>query len=527
MSVDFATKIEKENRLKEFKTNINDFVKKLKSDPTLINELDDDEINILYEHRNPYVKKLPLGKDNDSTYNCMSFTNSPDKWYEKLHITTMTGFLYRRMHEYEVDEQDLTTAIDNKMFLETHITNDESNMEAYKQKYFNDVKYKYIKEKYNFTVPSREGEDIPDDQKYKEDNMIYEYDLSLDESVEVDNLLVKHVKDLHYKPVVKLNREKRSRYIDSLIEKQSEEEKKVIERFLDSIFKFNPDKHVRQSYKYEPIENKYENYKENVLYKVSDEIKQDLDIIKSHIPSDNVFYNYNQYFEHSYEIMRAATEHIYNLSPLIELAFNIYAQYKTVEECRDFVEKYQHLVKNDITIVQNNSWRLVLNGFAENKKVNEVIDKQNVFLQNMLKQHEKDTKIKQEILDKQVEIKKIKNIKRMGKKNNNSIKDYEGLDEGYLRRSGAQKPELDLENIKDEIDELEEQLVSEYGAPLDEDGIPEDCIAVEVFHSNPNQKTFETSRIFSLSEQLDPELSKMADEDKIADFNKKKAINNL
>lgn len=78
MSTDFALKIEKENRIKNFKNNINDLVKNLKSNPSLINELDDDEINILYEHRNPYIKKLPLGAENDNTYNCMSFTNSPD-----------------------------------------------------------------------------------------------------------------------------------------------------------------------------------------------------------------------------------------------------------------------------------------------------------------------------------------------------------------------------------------------------------------------------------------------------------------
>ena len=526
MSTDFALKIEKENRIKNFKNNINDLVKNLKSNPSLINELDDDEINILYEHRNPYIKKLPLGAENDNTYNCMSFTNSPDKWYEKLHITAMTGFLYRRAYEHEIEEKDLTVEIDNKLFLESTILNDEINIDAFKQKYYNDVKYDYIKSKYGFKVSSREGETVDEEIKCKQENSIFNYELSLDECVELDNLLVKFVKDKHYQPVIKLNREKRSRYIDSLIEKQSDYEKQIIERFLDTVFKFNPDKHVRQSYKYEPIENKYENYKENVLSKVTDDIKQDLEIIKSHIPSDNVFYNYNQYFEHSYEIMRAATEHIYGLTPFIELAFDIYAQYKTIEQCKDFVEKYQHLVKNDITIVQNNSWRLVLNGFAENKKVNEVVDKQNVFLQNMLKQHEKDTKIKQEILDKQVEIKKIKNIKRMGKKND-SMKDYEGLDDGYLRRSGAQKADINVDDIGTEIDELEEQLVSEYGAPLDEDGIPEDCIAIDVFHSNPNEKTFETSRIFSMSEQLDPELSKIADEDKIADFNKKKSMMNM
>ena len=107
------------------------------------------------------------------------------------------------------------------------------------------------------------------------------------------------------------------------------------------------------------------------------------------------------------------------------------------------------------------------------------------------------------------------------------MKDYEGLDDGYLRRSGAQKADINVDDIGTEIDELEEQLVSEYGAPLDEDGIPEDCIAIDVFHSNPNEKTFETSRIFSMSEQLDPELSKIADEDKIADFNKKKSMMNM
>lgn len=525
MSVDFAAKIEKDNRIKEFKNNIHDFVNKLKKNPELINELDDDEINILYEYRNPYVKKLPLGDQNDNTYNCMSFTNSPDKWYEKLHTTTMVGFLYRRLHEYEIEENDIKYTIDNKQFLEEYIPNTKDNFNIYKQKHYNDIKYQFLKEKYNIVLNSRETtEEVSPEDKDKDENIIYSHELTLDESVEVDNRLDKFVEETYYKPVVKLNREKRSNYIDSLIQQQSDEERLVIERFLNSIFNFNPDKHVRQSYKYEPNENKYENYKDNVLTPVTKDIQEDLENIKKHIPSDNVFYNYNQYFEHSYEIMRAATENIYKLSPLIELAFNIYAQFKTPEECKEFVEKYQHLVKNDITIVQNNSWRLVLNGFAENKKVNEIVDKQNIFLQNMLKQHEKDTKIKEEILNKQVEVKKIKNIKRMGKKNN-AMKDYEGLDDGYMRRSGAQSVNVNTDNITSEIDEIEEQLISEYGAPVDEDGIPEDCIAVDVFHSNPNKNTFETSRIFSKSEQLDSELSKIADEDKLAEFNKKRALN--
>lgn len=525
MSVDFAAKIEKDNRIKDFKINIRSFVNQLKTNPELINELDDDEINILYEYRNPYVKKLPLGSKNDNIYNCMSFTNSPDKWYEKLHTTTMVGFLYRRLFEYEVDEEDLTQDIDNKMFLEEHVPNTMDNFDIFKQKHYNEIKYQVLKEHHGFMLSSREStEEIDPEEKVKQENSIYEYDLSLDDSVLLDEQLTKYVQDTYYKPVVKLNREKRSNYIDALVQNQSEEERVVIERFLNSIFKFNPDKHVRQSYSYEPNENKYENYKETVLAPISKDIEKDLENIKQHIPSDNVFYNYNQYYEHAYEIMRTATEQIYKLNPLIELAFNIYAQFKTPEECKEFVEKYQHLVKNDITVVQNNSWRLVLNGFAENKKVNEIVDKQNIFLQNMLKQHEKDTKIKEEILNKQVELKKTKNVRRMGKKEN-AMKDYEGLDDGYMKRSGATALNMDTENINSEIDDIEEQLVSEYGVPLDEDGIPEDCIAVEVFHANPGKNTFETSRIFTQAEQLDPALAKMADEDKLAEFNKKKAMN--
>lgn len=525
MSVDFAAKIEKDNRINEFKNNIHHFVKQLKSNPELINDLNDEEINILYQFRNPYVKKLPLGDKNDNVYNCISFTNSPDKWYEKLHTTTMVGFLYRRLHEYEIEEDDIKTTIDNKQFLEEHIPNTKDNFDIYKQKHYTDIKYQVIKEKYDIVLNSRETtEEVTSEEMDKDNNVIHAYELTLDELVELDHKLNDYVQDNYYKPIIKLNREKRSNYIDALIKNQSDEEKVIIERFLNSIFNFNPDKHVRQSYKFEPNENKYENYKENVLTPINKEIKEDLENIKKHIPSDNVFYNYNQYYEHSYEIMRVATENIYKLSPLIELAFNIYAQYNSPEECKEFVEKYQHLVKNDISIVQNNSWRLVLNGFAENKKVNEIVDKQNIFLQNMLKQHEKDTKIKEEILNKQVEVKKIKNIKRMGKKDN-AMKNYEGLDDGYMRRSGAQSLNIDTDNITSEIDDIENQLVSEYGAPLDEDGIPEDCIAVEVFHSNPNQNTFETSRIFSKSQQLDSELSKIADEDKLADFNKKRALN--
>ena len=520
MNLEFAEKIQNQQRLKSFKDNISEFAEELKNNVNLINELNDDELQILYEHRNPYVKKLPLSSENDNVYNCMSFTTLQRDYESKLHLTGLVGFLFRRLKEYEIDEKDLKKEINNKDFMEKVDVYDEAKKELYYKEQYTIFKYKFLKDNYEFKV---EDETVLTDKnsdlyaEYK--TSIDSYDLSLEEEGLVTESINKFINKEYFKPKYVLNRGARSDYIDKLMSEQTADEKVVIERFLSSIFKFNPDKHVRQSYKYEPNENKYDNYKENVISKVDVHVKEDIESIRKYIPSDDVFYFYNSYFDSHYEVLRNCVDNIYNLSPILDLAFNIYAQFKTVEECIEFIEKYQPIVKTEINVVQNNSWRLVANGHAENKKVTQIYDKQDVFLKNMLEKHDSDTKIGKEILDNRVKLKKIKNVKRMGRHT-------EGLDEykssslsgESVGRMGFDSVD-ELGDIGETADDIEERYVSEFGAELDEDGVPLDSIHCDVFHSNPNEQTFTTTKLFSKAQKLE-NMDDVFSEEKIGNYRK-------
>src|SRR5690349_4579366 len=137
MNIDFAEKISKEKKLTEFKNNIASFAEDLKNNKDIIHKLDDDELQILYEYRNPYVKKLPLSSDNDNTYNCMSFTTLQKEYESKLHITGFVGFLHRRLKEYIINENDLTKKIDDKQFIErVDVVDEDSRKRFYEKHYF-------------------------------------------------------------------------------------------------------------------------------------------------------------------------------------------------------------------------------------------------------------------------------------------------------------------------------------------------------------------------------------------------------
>ena len=102
-----------------------------------------------------------------------------------------------------------------------------------------------------------------------------------------------------------VNKDNKFKKIEELIEKQSKEERVVIYKFLKNTFSFNPDRHIKRSYKYEESVDTYEEYKKEVLAKVSDDVKNELNIsdtiIKDNMPSDNLWYNFNNYYDCHYE----------------------------------------------------------------------------------------------------------------------------------------------------------------------------------------------------------------------------------
>ena len=74
--------------------------------------------------------------------------------------------------------------------------------------------------------------------------------------------------------------------------------------------------------------------------------------------------------------------------------------------------------------------------------------------------------------------------------------------------------------MEEEKEEEQTEIVSQYGAKLDEDGVPEDSIQCEVFHANPNKNEFTATRIFTKAEKPAPLTETVFSDENLSSYRK-------
>lgn len=190
------------------------------------------------------------------------------------------------------------------------------------------------------------------------------------------------------------------------------------------------------------------------------------------VPSADVYYNWTRYTENHYEEIREAVAALYMEKPDLEFSVILYDAFKTPEAAKTFLQQHANEFKWGVEHIQNNAVCL-LGPFKENRNRVDYYNKNTEVLKMMHDQQEADHKLGKDIMEKQVRVKKRKNIEEAGP-------DAPGL-AAYSRAMNVMT-DLGAKKIisVDEMRELEE--AKELAAKIREDyEVPDDAIQVDVF----------------------------------------------
>jgi hypothetical protein len=278
------------------------------------------------------------------------------------------------------------------------------------------------------------------------------------------------------------------------IKQEIEENKKwmekrvIIKEFLEDMFQFNPDKHVRSAYKPQPkdlargvidtpaanlavshLKQKDAQFKEDMLvydraqklinmdekdtmiaakklvtnahYGTIDyaswtpEDKNLIYTVTNMIPPADIFHKFKIYYETNYDKLREAVQYLYCDKPDYDLAINPYEWHDTLEDAEEFQKKHRGEVISDIMTAHSGKWNFFA-PFAKVRENTKFFNDNTVVLEEIAKQIESDAKIGGELMKNRVKLQKQKNIEEEGedseffkewKNSNRTLKDMKAV----------------------------------------------------------------------------------------------------
>jgi hypothetical protein len=452
--------IPSEISLDEFKNSITDIIKELETNPEKINEMTTEQVIEIEKHLSPYGATI-YGPEK---YTCISFTNLKEKYMQKLLTTALIGFLYQMSSEYTIEDEELTTVLNKDDFMDEVENPDKNNKE-----HISNLEYQYFEELKKEYLENRET---------KEENVI---DISLTEEEETDlRIKVNKKIEAEFSNKKVFNNEKYIKKKEELVNEQSAEEKVVINRFLNKLFKYDPNTHTTSVFNKDNEDPERQVDPNNEFTQV--------------IPPNDTYGRFNYYYDVNYEKLRQAVMYLYNDKPDTEVAINIYDTFDTIEECNDYIEKNQDNVICNLLNLTNYKWNL-LGSFKQNRERISFYNSNTKILENIMKQQEDDAKMGKVLLDARVRKKKVKNIKEYGKDHPSFLK-YKQANPNEITSSGQH---IEIEENK--VIVTEEIEIAETGAKLDEDGTPSDCIEIGVTSINLKDNSIKTGKIYSKAEK--------------------------
>lgn len=249
----------------------------------------------------------------------------------------------------------------------------------------------------------------------------------------------------------------------------------VIKEFLETIFQYNPDVHVRSAYKPQPKDiarniidtpaanlamnqmkktdvkfreqmleydriQKMLAMKEGSIEKIDAVIeklvakklvmpavhymnvdyasmdKEDKNLLRttcSMIPPVDTFHKYRTYFETNYDKLREAVLYLYCEKPDFDAAINPYSWHETRAEAEAFQKKHKGEVITDIIIADSGKWNMHA-PFSKVRETMKYFNENTIVLEEIASQIEKDAKMGEELMKNRVKQQKKKNIEEEG-----------------------------------------------------------------------------------------------------------------
>lgn len=430
----------------DFKTRLSQLMTELETNPDKINEIDedmvskmtDDQVNELYKKVSPYGRTI----EGSNKVVCMSVTNLRDDYLRKFHMTALVGFMYRMSEEYLTEDYTSEVFVRRIRFGAPRSDFRDEDFITLKR-FYNDTKF--LKHYTNPNFPVTQLTNL--DEMFGRLGDTEDFVCIFEESDEQFNLRKKILQNEYDS----LKKAKRSH----------------IKEFLDSIFEFNPDKHVRRA-------------KERL---VKADLMTGLVENTTEIPLDT-FHRYKYYTDVNYEKIMNTVSVLYSAQPDMHYAVNPYEVFEdsdkeTAQQKADaFINKHQRNVITDILCLTTGKWNLI-GPFSKNRERVNFLNDNTKVIEDIFKQIEVDAELGADLMKKRVLIKKKENTNREGAIHPNFL----AYSKENISAASASASEVSADKIK-HAEELRTDLkqVSEN-----------DALEVKVITLDPAKGTASTS----------------------------------
>jgi len=249
----------------------------------------------------------------------------------------------------------------------------------------------------------------------------------------------------------------------------------IIKEFLEEMFQYNPDKHIRSVYKPQPKDiargvidtpaanlainiakkgdvkfreqmlqydrvQKMINMKDGAKTKMDEPAEElvakkivlpekhyytmdyesmsqeDTNLLRTAcemIPPDDTFGKFNNYFETNYDKLREAVLYLYCDKPDFDISICPHSIHASEEEADEFIKKHRNEVIADVIKAHTGKW----NFFAPHSKVRDTMkffNDNTIILETIAEQMEKDAKLGSDLMKNRIKQQKKKNIERDG-----------------------------------------------------------------------------------------------------------------
>lgn len=283
--------------------------------------------------------------------------------------------------------------------------------------------------------------------------------------------------------------------------KEAMAERVVIYKFLKSVYGYDPDKHVRSSYKSnkkdpsrrrpktkeakravdsrncirkEPVHD-YEGTSADQDYDVKNDCPVEKECFNT-IPAVEYFTRVNRFRDEHHEPLLQVTKDLYGSDPDVDFAICIYDKHKNKKEGKEFRVAHEKDVIASIINIDQNRWAM-LGPYRQNRQKVELYNSHTEVLKQMADKREQDEPIATDIMKKQVKNKKAANIAEAGPD-----------DPGFRKWVRENKPDIARMGATHITDDVDDDKKS---------GDHDDQVEVNVFNLQDGGRTMKVHKIYN------------------------------
>jgi hypothetical protein len=373
----------------------------------LVDGLSDESVLEIRKKLNPYgVQSAAAASDRVAV---VSITNLAEKYMQRMQMTGLVSFLFRMLDEWMMADGEPLIHLDN--------------FEAYQAKASEVAADAAIAQAWIAATPEpREATREPDG------------------SITAEEAEVHHAH--HAWKATRLLH-------DRTLERHKGYQYRIVARkFLDTLFTYNPDQHVRSSYASNPLDTE-----RAPIAGVSKRGPRgggrrggrggrgrgakNASQATRHIPPADTYSRLTTYITRNYEEIRTAVTDMYAEKPDIEFAVMPRGIF-TEQEAKDYVRKHRDETTADLLTLTVGKWNLVGPFKNNQERINFYNDKTEV-IETILRTGEDDKKIGADLMRKRVQRKKKENIREAGPDDEEFLNRYRGnLENNSAEQNGAE-----------------------------------------------------------------------------------------